>query len=155
MVYKWRAGHCRTVPAQVAGEHLEELRVEHSGLTARVVVDDAKRPESPLHPEFEWDDEQAADEWRLHQARNIMNAMIAVLGEGMEQPRETRAFVVVTENHQDRYTSVAVALTDPAFRQQVLARAFREFEALRRKYAELEELATIFKAIDATKVEVA
>lgn len=147
--YRWRPGAQHKSNAQVAGDYLESLRAASGGLSARLVVDDAKAEDSPIHDEFEWEDGHAADAWRLHQARNLINAVIVVV-EG-ETERATRAFVVVTENEVDRYESIHVVMGIPALKQQVLARALRELEAWERKYAELQEFAGVVGAIKKAK----
>lgn len=45
-------------------------------LSPRDVVDAAKNEASPLHPYFDWDDERAADHWRLEQARRLLRVRI-------------------------------------------------------------------------------
>lgn len=41
-------------------------------LTPDQVVADARKPTSPLHDEFEWDDSKAAQKYRLEQARGLI-----------------------------------------------------------------------------------
>ena len=156
MVYRWREGTHPKVEAQAAGEHLEALRAASGALTARLVVDDAKAAESPLHEAFEWDDSKAADEYRLVQAREIMRGVAVVISDdGDDEEKTSRAFVVVTQNEQDRYESIQVVMKDPAMRQQVLTRALRELEAWERKYRELEEFAGVVKAIEKSRKKLA
>lgn len=44
-------------------------------LTAESLVDDARNPGSPLHELFEWDNERAAHEYRIEQARGIIRTV--------------------------------------------------------------------------------
>lgn len=39
------------------------------------VVADARDPSSPLHAEFQWDDDVAANAWRLQQARQLIRSV--------------------------------------------------------------------------------
>ena len=155
MVYKVRSGSHLKVDAQVAGEHLERLREANGGLSARLVLDDAKAQESPIHEEFEWDNERAGEEYRLWQARHLMNSMVVVVSGDGEVEKTTRAFVVVTQNDQDRYESIHVVMDDPVMRQQVLTRALRELESWEKKYKELEEFAGVFKAVEKARKKLA
>lgn len=41
-------------------------------LKAEDVLDAARHPDSPLHAHFEWDDTIAAEQFRLHQARQLI-----------------------------------------------------------------------------------
>lgn len=44
-------------------------------VTPRLIVDEAKPVESPLHPHFDWDDASAADKHRLHEARLLRSSL--------------------------------------------------------------------------------
>lgn len=149
MVYSFRAGsHLKGDPQQI-GEHVEQLRRQHDGrVTPRVVVDDAAKRRSPLHPHFEWEDARAADLYRLEQARHLVRSLIVSVPDADAPP--TRAFVCVRYEGDDEnaYTSVAVAMRDPVTRDQVLAAARRELASFRKKYKELDELSEVLAAID-------
>jgi hypothetical protein len=145
MVYRWKPGAHIKGNAQVIGEHLEGLRIEHSGLTARLIVDDAKPESSPTHALFEWDDIAAADRWRLQQAQHVL-ACVMVTNDDPRLQEPTRAFVVVSEDDEQHYTSIQTVLSEPALMDQVLARALRELEAFERKYSGLEQLAGVISA---------
>lgn len=50
--------------------------LERNGrLSAMELVEDARDPGSPLHPLFTWDDERAAQEYRLEQARTVIRSV--------------------------------------------------------------------------------
>ena len=52
---------------------IERIRAMHGGvLHAEDVLEEAKNPASPLHPMFEWDNNVAAHQWRLEQARSLI-----------------------------------------------------------------------------------
>lgn len=52
---------------------LAELEKKGKGiLTPQAVVDDAEKPGSPLHDQFEWNNTKAAYEFRLDQARALI-----------------------------------------------------------------------------------
>jgi hypothetical protein len=52
---------------------LERIRALHGGiLQAEDVLEEARNPDSPLHPMFEWDDQVAAHQYRLEQARALI-----------------------------------------------------------------------------------
>ena len=48
-------------------------------LTPDDLVIAAKNPKHPLHDRFDWDDTVAAQRWRVHQAREIINSVQAVV----------------------------------------------------------------------------
>jgi hypothetical protein len=64
---------------QRLGDWLTKLRDDHGGeLTPALVVDEASKPKSPGHQWFTWDDQQAAYERRLDQARYLIRAVVIV-----------------------------------------------------------------------------
>jgi hypothetical protein len=152
--YAWRDGarlqKGARVPAQAVGERLEQLRATGAGeLTPEAVVADASHSGSPLHPLFEWDEAEAAHQYRLVQARALIRAVVvryrAAPGDGA---RSVVAFVNLKDGDRQYYTATAVALSDPAQRAVVLRQAWEDFQALRKRYADLTEFAAVFTALD-------
>lgn len=149
MVYKYKATHYK-VPAQVAGEYLNELE-ENGGLTAMRLLEKSRPEDALLHECFEWDDTKAAEAHRLFQARYFIgNIVITQIDDKPVQ--KTRAFVNISDaSHREKayYKPVQVALSDSNSRDAVLANALRELEMFREKYGVLTELADVINAIDA------
>jgi hypothetical protein len=150
MIYRWKEGARlpASVDAQKAGEELERIRVKHNGrLEPEWVVHNAKSPRNPLHDLFEWDDNVAAQNWRIDQARSVIRS-VEVVVEQAPEAKQVRAFVSVVQERDRSYTSVQHAMSDENLRKQVLMQALAELEAWRKRYAELVELATVFASID-------
>lgn len=60
---------------QAIRERLDALTRANSGvITPELVIKDARNPKSPLHKEFTWDDKTAAHEYRIDQARRVIQA---------------------------------------------------------------------------------
>lgn len=127
--------------AQKVGEELQDLRRRYGGsLTAANVLERAKLETSALHDLFEWDDEAAAHQYRLNQARHIIRHIV-VLENGDKTPR--RAFIHVEKDSRNVYVDTVDALADDELRLQVLSRARQELESFTRKYSELMELSEV------------
>lgn len=152
--YAWREGarlqKGARVSAQTVGTRLERLRIEAGGeLVPEAVVADARDPDSPLHRLFEWNEAEAAHQHRLSQARSLIRAVVVRYRATPEDgPRSIVAFVNVKEGERRYYTATAVAMSDPERRDIVLRQAWEDFQALRHRYADLAEFATLFAAID-------
>lgn len=152
--YAWRDGarlqRGARVAAQVVGERLEQLRSVASGeLTPERVVGDARNPNSPFHPLFEWNENEAAHQYRLVQARALIRAVVVRYRASADgQTKRVVAFVNVKQGDRQYYTASAVALSDPARRCIVLRQAWEDFQAMRRRYADLAEFASLFAALD-------
>lgn len=148
MIYRWKEGVPLSIDAQLVGDELERIRTRHNGrLSPEWVVHEAKSKRNPLHSLFEWDDNVAAQNWRVDQARGVIRSVEVVI-EATEPAKPVRAFVSVVRDKDRSYTSVAHAMSDPELRRQVLLTALKELEAWRDRYAELVELASVFAAIE-------
>lgn len=152
-VYKWRAHAGVSIPAQVAGEELERIRVSNNGRLAQEdVVAAAKRKTSPLHSAFEWDDKAAAHQHRLSQAGYLIRKLdVVTVANDDEQSKPIRAFVNVTRDDDRSFTSIAHAMSDGELREQVIARARKELEDWQSRYDDLIEFSSVFAAIEQLK----
>lgn len=147
MVYQWKINGLHKTAAQTAGEVCERLNAE-GRLTPTDLVEDSRPEDAPLHSEFEWDDDVAAEHWRMHQARNIINAIV-VVNEAPE-PTQVRAFFQVTS--PSRYESVQTIIRRPDMYDTLLHRALSELSAFKDKYKQIKELNAVFAEIEkATK----
>lgn len=54
---------------------IKRLETTDGTVTPTRVVDDARADDSPLHDLFEWDDDKAAEAYRLQQARDVIGAV--------------------------------------------------------------------------------
>ncbi len=143
-----------------AAEVVDELRrleeVNGGKLTPDVVVDAAAHPASPMHQYFEWDDSEAAREYRLSQARTLITS-VRVRIESLPSRPMVRAFVHVQgpAANKSHYASAAKAMSDPDTRDVILARALQELQSFQKRYAEFMELAEVFSSIEAINARLA
>ena len=149
MIYEWVAGARHKVSAQVAGEVCEELE-QQGRLTAKDLVEVSRPEDAPLHEEFEWNDGVAAEKWREHQARNVINAIKIVREEDedddVEEPYRVRAFFTL-KKEEPQYESIRIILSDEEKYNDLLKVAIRELMAFEKKYNKIKELGEVFKAI--------
>ena len=136
--------------ADAVTEELRRIAGENGGvLKAEAVIESASEPDSILHDKFTWDDTEAAREYRLWQARQLIRCTVV-----FETRSETtvRAFVSLSKDREEdgggyRETVKVMARADT--RALLLADALAEFEVFERKYAALTELAAVFAAVRA------
>ena len=148
MTYKFAEGSIHSVSAQIVGPILNQMG-EEGRLTPKNVVDEARPEGSPLHPEFEWDNEIAAEKWREKQAQ-LLIAHTIIIEEGSSQ-NPVRAFHVTVE--KSHYEPISLILKDESKRSVLLENAKRELISFKKKYASLTELAKVFDAIDQITIE--
>lgn len=137
-----------TLPDEVTQE-ITRLCKERGGIIPpHALVEAAADEHSPLHPYFDWEDSVAAAKWRLHQARNLLRAVVTVIDQVLPP---VRAFVSLQEDRHSEggYRPVRAVLGDAALRQSLLGQAIRDALTFRRKYHTLVEAAQIIAAIDA------
>jgi hypothetical protein len=123
-------------------ERLLHLETKFGGLTAQLVLDDAKDPASVLHKHFEWDDAKAATLQRLERAGGLIRSFHLIVRTSTDDRVNVRSFL------HDRYAS-----SGPAYRsierisvateskEQVLDRMLQDLEAYLRRY---EKYVSIF-----------
>jgi len=120
--------------AEVIGPHIETL-AEEGDASERRLVDVAQSSNSPLHRFFDWNDESAADRFRLHQAGTMLRSIRVKLIEN-DRPRTVPAYriartqpkSVFTRGHNVLHGQSAAAVTKAKD-------AFDELTAWRVRYA--------------------
>lgn len=134
--------------AKVVGQHLEMLRKKAKGeLTPEAVLSDAKHNNSPLHSYFEWDDTEAAEQYRLQQARGLIRAVVAIYPRKDAEPLRQKAYVhIPTPTPHYRESSHAMSQKDT--RDIVLKRAWAELQGWKNRYRDLQEFAGFINVID-------
>jgi hypothetical protein len=151
--YKWVEGCRLPLDPQIVGTELEKIRKKNKGnLTKEAVVAEAKNPLSPLHDGFEWDDDKAAEAFRLVQAGYMIRHVTVVFEDPTDEiEHEIRAFVSVKQEDEEKvsYTSMQIAMEDPELRSQVFKQALDEINRWKTKYRHLTLFARIFGEIDA------
>lgn len=131
MVYEWRTGFHHKTDPQKAGAVFEELAKE-GRLNAPTLVDVSRPEDAPLHKEFEWKDDIAAEEWRKHQARNLINAIV-IREEEKEEATPVRAFFIV-EERSGNYEPTTVILRDEKKTEALKDQCLKELMAFKLKY---------------------
>lgn len=135
--------------ANAVGKHLELLKEQFKGeLTPQDILDDAKNHNSPLHSYFEWDDGKAAEQHRLGQARSLIRTVVAVYTSEDKPATKHRAYVHIKEGETSHYRETSHAMSQQKTRELVLQSAWRELQSWKKRYADLEEFASVVSIID-------
>lgn len=135
--------------ANIVGQHLELLREQCKGeLTPQDVLDDARNDNSPLHSYFEWNDGEAAEQYRLQQARGLIRAVVAVYVSDDRPAVRHKAYVHIGEPGAPHYREAGHAMSREQTRKMVLQRAWRELQAWRQRYKDLKEFSELFDVVD-------
>jgi hypothetical protein len=108
--YNWKLkGLAKKVDPSVAANELQRLQTIYGVITPEIIVNESKNPESVLHPIFEWDNNKAAFNYRLQQARILLNNIqITIISDG--ESKEISVFEVTSI--KDGYKSIDTFSTD-------------------------------------------
>lgn len=146
-IIKWKTGVFSKANAEKCYNEISSLGEE---VTPEQVVTKAKESDSELHKCFEWDDTAAAEKYRLHQARNVINSLI-VIKHDVKEKSEPVQFRVMMKNENASgtgYKQVISMVRDEDEYTKLLEQAMRELRAFKAKYSCLTELADILALID-------
>lgn len=147
MKFEFRGpGAPKDIPAEIVGSELTRIARRDGGILPRVVVAEAEPQDAVLHSAFQWNNDLAAAEHRLAQARALVRSVVLLAQlERNETAPTVRAFVSIHnpegETPQERlYKPVLEVLANPAEAEEVKRRLRHELLSLRRRYLDLIEL---------------
>jgi hypothetical protein len=130
---------------------LRRIAKQNGGLLLPQSVVEAARPQnSPLHSRFEWDDTEAAESYRLWQARQLIRVVVEQIA-GVAAPTEVFVSLSPDRSRGHGYRVTTEVMSDAAMRGILLQDALDELNVFRHKYARLRELAIVFSAIRKVK----
>lgn len=145
MVYQWKTGARYKVAAETAAGVMNELAAQNN-LSAKALVDASRPVDAPLHNEFEWDDNVAAEKWREQQGR-VMIAMISVIVDDAVQQEPVRAYVHI-EEQQPNYEPITLIVKNEDKAEKLFRQALKELVSFRDKYNSLKQFKKLFEDID-------
>jgi hypothetical protein len=148
MIYQFKSGQTfHGVDAQVAGEELERIRLINDGKLRPVdILKSAKSSRSPIHKAFTWDDEKAAHEYRLAEARQFIRAVVVVPNKGEPLPAFWNIAISVSPQNKEveaerYYQSSEVIASSPDEYYAALQVMLRELTAAQEGLTHLRALA--------------
>lgn len=107
--------------ALVIGRRIEQLmRVKGGELTPDEVVNDAASATSPLHKFFNWNDDEAARNWRMHQARIILGSIVEVVVIDGVRSEQRSFFNVTNDNAEKVYVTLETATSEKNYTRQLI-----------------------------------
>jgi ribosomal protein L18 len=137
--FRYREGsRVSGVAPDVAAREL--ARLQRTGpLTARRVLDAARDDASPLHPAFKWDDVDAAEEYRLMQARQLVRSVQVVRPN--QPPRSVYVHVSAQDEDEGDYRILETIVNQPAAYTLALAEAQKRLASATDAVDELRQAA--------------
>jgi hypothetical protein len=153
MIYQWHEARRHAADPQQVGELVEALsKAGHGHQTAPALVEAARDPDSPAHPLFDWEDEEAAEKWRVYPARrppgSLLIEVIDSRGNVTTAPGFYHVRTIENQVVREGYRLSVDVLADENLRQKALQEALRYLAGFQRRFRQLEELRPVFEAID-------
>lgn len=146
IVAKWSATGTRFgADAQRCYEEIMEICDDIESAPPQAILEKARDETTELHKCFTWDDGEAAEKWRLSEARLVTRQLVYKEVEVPKDRPEIRLFYKTDNESGYKPTHIIVQQEDEY--KQLLARAYSELRAFKRKYSMLEELQEIFELI--------
>lgn len=151
--YHWKNGfrYANLADANDVQVELERVRKKNDGeLSPNSVIDAAKAKRSKLHRFFTWDNSEAAHQYRLVEARRVIQSIEVVRSEAPEvgATREWQTRRAKSNPKEVVYDRMDEVLKDPEARTELLSRALSELLSIRRRYQQLQELSIVFRQLD-------
>jgi hypothetical protein len=135
----------------IAGELAQIARANDGVLQPEAVVEFAKNKKTALHNRFTWDDGEAAKQYRIWQARMVINTTVTIIDQANEP---VQAWVSLPDDRTKGgggYRALVTVLSDESGRRALLAEAMRVLTGAQAKYSRLAELAPVFEALDGVR----
>lgn len=159
--YEWKDGFYKSLANQVGadvqaiGERISKLAEENGSVTPKMMVDDARNEDSPMHSIlFRKNDEEAAEAWREEEARKMQCAIeITFNKERIEIDGSTTKEVIVTRAFRHLSDSIGYQRTIPVFTNkdklnQHIQDAINYLEMFKKKFNDILELKDFLKEVD-------
>lgn len=128
--------------AQKVAEEIESIG---SDVKPAQIVEKARDSSTELHKCFTWDNDEAAEKWRLHQARHITGCLVIRRTEEVENVPEIRYFHMTDSRG---YRPAQYVFTHADEHQKLLQAAYADLQIFKRKYESLQELDYILSLIE-------
>ena len=152
MEYKWKLkGLTKKVKVDKAVKELQNIKNKCGELTPEAIVQASKSRKSALHKLFEWDNEKASHQYRLQQARTIINNIEIVIVKNNE-PYYVNAYEIVKAEEKREYKSIDTMSVDEA--EQVRIMVLKNIEYLQKKLSIYEDFTDILIDLNNIKLKV-
>lgn len=151
--YKFRDGFvAKNVDAQTAGEECDRI-ANSVGLTAENLLNASREETAPLHNYFEWDNDVAAEKYRLVQSKDLIRSIIIVRQTDDDERPPVRKFIAIRkpETKEREFIPVETVLKRQDYMEQMFEQALKDLSAFRTKYVNLRDYAKmsgVFTSID-------
>jgi hypothetical protein len=135
---------------------LRQTYARNGEVSERILVDEARPKNAPLHDRFEWNNRIAGDAYRLVQAGNMIRSVqVDFISPATGEPTKVREWVSVHEMRPTadpdetvgRYIPIGEVMADEVAASTLIRIAERELAEWRRKYRHLVEYRDLIQRV--------
>jgi hypothetical protein len=130
-------------------QELAKLEDRSGRITPEQVVEVARDPSSPLHPLFVWDDGEAAEKYRLDQARGVIRSCRVELRIEKKIVKSVAYVHAPAPDSNSGYRHVSKVASDPQDAREVLVREFSLAASVLRRAREIASVIGLESKVDA------
>ena len=161
--YSWKNGsRIKAAPDKVVAEW-RRIFARDKSVTPAAIVASARAEDSVLHDEFEWDDSEAARQYRETQAGYLLRSLVVVYKRpDGTKTQPVRAYVKLTPSDDEPvlddavadvlephvYIPVRTVVDEAELRRRWKMQAMNALISWRRQYRDITEFTAIFEQID-------
>ena len=102
------------------------------------IVDYARNPATELYKCFTWDNDLAAEKWRLQEARQVVCSLV-IVETNSDSKNDTQIRVFHKTDNEEGYKPLQFILQDKDEYKKLLERCLSDLRALKNKYKNLSE----------------
>ena len=150
-VYKARNGApFAQKDAETIGKYIEQFKTPED-----ILRDTEKNNKSPIKNLLEWDNDKAADSFRVQQVKNIVNHLsVEIVYIGGEVVTFDRAIEYVSGSEKPQIVKIEDAMDNEDMRKEIIARAWANLSGWMTRYRLYKEFDKVFKAVEETRPEI-
>lgn len=134
--------------ATKCANEIMEICEEMDSATPQQILEKAKDENTELHKCFTWDDTEAAEKWRITEARSVVRNLKIVHQEPDKKPEPTQLRVFYKTDNTSGYKPTRLILKKPDEYEALVKRCRSELLAIKQKFQNISEYDEIWEMIN-------
>ena len=134
--------------AQKCADEIMEICEELESATPQQILEKARDSNTELHKCFTWDDTEAAEKWRISEARAIVRNLKIIEQKSDKQSEPTTIRVFYKTDNESGYKPTKLILKKPDEYKALVERCRSELLAIKQKFNSISEYEEIWELIN-------
>lgn len=134
--------------ATKCANEIMEICEELESATPQQILEKAKDSSTELHKCFTWDNSEAAEKWRVQEARTIVRSLKIVEEKPDKKPEPTTIRVFYKTDNESGYKPTKLILKKPDEYKMLVERCRSELLSIKQKFQNISEFDEIWELIN-------